>query len=449
MTNERPRIELRHDSINELLGAAPGWIIRWETTVFFGVIAVLLIGAYFFRYPVVVKAPVVITTQQPAIWVVANTSGKIDSIYVDNGSFVKKDQVLAVIDNSAKTCDILTLEKQLDMLRPSIVTPAPTKLPSLPQQLNIGDLQDSYMQLLKSCKEKNIFVEEHFHEKKIESLQLELQQQLKHLQNLNLQAEAFKRNYIIVSEQYLRDSILYQKKINSVTEMEEIQKQKISNEIQLRQSQSVISGTEIEIARLRQGIVEFQTDFRTKQEALNNELTSAYELLCRNLLLWEEKYLLKSPLAGHVSFMNFWGTNQYITSGEQSFAIVPENSGNIIGKCNVPTAGMGKIQKGQDATVKLDEYPYMDYGMLQGVVNDISLISIPVNTPVGSVRVVLVEIIFSADALLTTYKKEIPFTGELAGTVEIVVEDISLLEHLISPLTHIAIDQVGKRYIST
>ena len=437
MTKEKHQIELRHDAVNELLGSTPGWLVRWGISVFFGIVIILLAGAYFFKYPVVVNAPVVITTEQPAIWVVAQTNGKIDSIYVENGSYVNKNQVLAVIDNSAITEDILTLEKQLVSLHPYIMEPVPVKLPPLPRQLVVGELQDSYMQLLKIWKEQNVFVEERYHKKKMESLELELQQQLNHLQNLNLQTTAFEQNYVILSERYLRDSILHQQHINSVIELEEIQKQKINGEIQLRQSQSVISNTKIEIARLQQEIVEYKSDFRTKQEAINNELISAYELLCRNLLLWEEKYLLKAPLAGHVSFMNFWGANQYINAGEQSFAIVPVNPGNIVGKCNVPTAGLGKIHKGQNVTVKLDEYPYMEYGMLQGYVNDISLISIPINTQTNTVRVGLVEIAFADDSLKTTYKKEIPFTGELTGMAEIATEDISLIEHLINPLKHL------------
>ena len=437
MTAKNPKIEIRHDAINELLGSAPGWLIRWGTTVFFGVIIVLLTGAYFFKYPVVFKAPVVITTQQPAIWVVAQTNGKIDSIHVENGAYVNKNQVLAVIDNPAKTEDVLMLEQQLTAIRPYIVKPAFVKFPPLPQQIMIGELQDSYMQLLKLCREKNVFVEERYHERKLKSLQTELEQLSHHLQNLHLQSEAYKRNYTIVSEQYLRDSILHQRNISSAMEAEEIQKQKINSEIQLRQSQSVISSTEIEIARLQQNMVEFQTDYRMKQETLNNELTSAYELLCRNVLLWEEKYLLKAPLAGHVSFMNFWGSGQFINAGEQSFAIVPVNPGHIIGKCNVPATGLGKILKGQQVTVKLDEYPYMDYGMLQGRVSDISLISVPVATQTGIERVGSVEIILAEDSLKTTYKKEIPFTGELSGMAEIIVEDISLIEHLINPLKHL------------
>ena len=437
MTAEKPKIEIRHDTINELLGSAPGWLIRWGTTVFFGVIAVLLVGSYFFKYPVVFKAPVVITTQQPAIWVVAQTSGKIDSIYVDNGMYITKNQVLAVIDNPAKTEDVLMLETYLTALRPSIVAPAFSKMPPLPQQIVVGELQDSYMQLMKVCREKNVFVEERYHERKLESLQIELQRLTNHLQNLHLQAGAYERNYAIVSEQYLRDSILHQRNISSAIEMEELQKQKINSEIQLRQSRSVISNTDIEIARLQQGMAELQTDFRTRQETLNNELTSAYELLCRNILLWEEKYLLKAPLAGNVSFMNFWGANQFISAGERSFAIIPVNPGHIIGKCNVPTTGLGKIVKGQNVTVKLDEYPYMDYGMLQGRVNDISLISVPIATQTGIERVGLVEIAFAEERLETTYKKEIPFTGELSGTAEIIVEDIALIEHLISPLKHL------------
>ena len=437
MTKEKPHIDLRHDAINELLGSAPGWLVRWGITVFFGVIVTLLTGTYFFRYPVVVRSPVIITTEQPAIWIIAQSSGKINSIYVENGAHVDKNQILAVIDNPAKTEDVLTLESKLNEFRPYVIEPASVKLPAFPPQLVVGELQDSYMQFLKVLKERNIFTEERYHEKKIESLELELQQLLNHLLNLEKQAAAFERSYTIATERYLRDSILYQQNISPVTEFEESQKQKINGEIQLRQSQSVISNTKIEIARLKQGIVEFGSDFRTKQEIMNSELVSAYELLKRNLLLWEEKYLLKAPLSGRVSFMNFWGTNQFINAGEQSFAVVPLNPGNIVGKCNVPTNGLGKIEKGQKVTVKLDEFPYMEYGMLQGAVNNISLISIPVNTPAGTTRAGLVEVEFGDDSLITTYKKEIPFTGELTGIAEIATEDISLIEHLINPLKHL------------
>ena len=437
MTKEKPNINLRHDTLNELLGSTPGWLVNWGITVFFGVIVTLLVGAYFFRYPVIVSSPVVITTEQPAIWVVAQTNGKIDSIYVENGSFVSKNQLLAIIDNPAITKDVFALKEQLISLHPYITELAPVKLPPLQQQLVVGELQDSYTQFIKTLVERNVFIEERFHAKKIESLESELRQQLNYLQNLDMQAAAYKRNYAIVSEQYLRDSILHQQNISSAIEFEETQKQKINSEIQFRQSQSVISNTKIEIARLKQQIIEYKSDFRTKQETANNELVSAYELLWKNLLLWEEKYLLKAPLAGRVSFMKFWGTNQFITAGEQSFAIVPVNQGSIVGKCNVPTTGLGKIQKGQKVSVKLDEYPYMEYGMLQGVVNNISLISISVNTQVGSTRVGLVEVEFGNDSLKTTYKKDIPFSGELTGVAEIATEDISLLEHLINPLKYL------------
>jgi len=437
MTKEKPHIELRHDAINELLGSAPGWLVRWGITVFFAVIVTLLVGAYFFRYPVVVRSPVVITTEQPAIWVVAQSSGKIDSIYVENGSLVNKNQVLAIIDNSAKTEDVFVLEKELDSIKPYIKAIKDLNVFILSQQLIVGELQDSYLQLLKTSVERNVFVEERYHLKKIESLELELRQQLNHLQNLEKQTAAFQRGYDIALERYLRDSVLYKQNITPVIEFEETKKQIINSEIQFRQSQSVISSTKIEIARIEQGIVELKSDFRTKQELLNKELASSYELLCRNLLIWKEKYLLKAPLAGRVSFMNFWGSNQYINTGERSFAIVPQNSGRIIGKCNVPTNGLGKIEKEQKVTVKLDEFPYMEYGMLQGKVNNISLVSAPVSTPDGATRVGLVEVVFENNNLITTYKKEIPFTGELSGIAEIATEDISLIEHLINPLKHL------------
>ena len=44
--------------------------------------------------------------------------------------------------------------------------------------------------------------------------------------------------------------------------------------------------------------------------------------------------------------------------------MVSEN-GSVSGRMSVPSPGFGKVQVGQTVNVKLDSYPYMEYGVLR------------------------------------------------------------------------------------
>lgn len=60
--------------------------------------------------------------------------------------------------------------------------------------------------------------------------------------------------------------------------------------------------------------------------------------------------------------------------GERVLTIIPETKQNIIGKLLLPVRGSGKVKIGQKVNIKLLNYPYMEYGMLQGSIRNISLV---------------------------------------------------------------------------
>lgn len=94
--------------------------------------------------------------------------------------------------------------------------------------------------------------------------------------------------------------------------------------------------------------------------------------------------------------------------------------------------------------IKLDGFPYMEFGMLQGIVENVSLIPVEINQAVGKMYVNTVQVSLQ-EVLTTTYSKSIPFTGELTGVAEIATKEMSLLEHLISPLKYLwSKKQVGE-----
>jgi len=74
MEKEKKRfeIELRSDEFQEIIQQSPRWMIRSGVYLIFGVLILLLAGSYFFRYPDVIKADIVVLAE--------NISSQIDSV---------------------------------------------------------------------------------------------------------------------------------------------------------------------------------------------------------------------------------------------------------------------------------------------------------------------------------------------------------------------------------
>ena len=106
-------IELRSEEVQEVMNHVPSWILRWGITVLFSIVIILLMGRFLFKYPDIVKAEVTISTQNPPAYVLAKASGRVCEIHINNGSEIPKGSLMAVIENTANTNDILFLKKQI------------------------------------------------------------------------------------------------------------------------------------------------------------------------------------------------------------------------------------------------------------------------------------------------------------------------------------------------
>jgi HlyD family secretion protein len=86
----------------------------------------------------------------------------------------------------------------------------------------------------------------------------------------------------------------------------------------------------------------------------------------------------------------------------------------------------------QRVNIKIDNFPYLQYGMIKGVVRNISLV------PDNQEYTVEVDL---PEGLTTYYKIEIPFKQEMQGTAEILTDERRLLERIISPIRAIISQQ--------
>ena len=142
--------------------------------------------------------------------------------------------------------------------------------------------------------------------------------------------------------------------------------------------------------------------------------------------------MLEAPIDGVVSFTTYWSKNQNVREGDRVMTIIPSNEGKIIGKIDLPIQGAGKVAINQRVNIKIDNFPYLQYGMIKGVVRNISLV------PDNQEYTVEVDL---PEGLTTYYKIEIPFKQEMQGTAEILTDERRLLERIISPIRAIISQQ--------
>lgn len=104
----------------------------------------------------------------------------------------------------------------------------------------------------------------------------------------------------------------------------------------------------------------------------------------------------------------------------------------IVGIISVPSSGIGKIKEGQQVIVKLNGFPYMEFGIIRGIVRNISIVpeesQYDLRYPV--------EIQFP-EGLVTSYNKQVTFFIHMDGTAEIITEERRLIEYFFYPVLSI------------
>ena len=235
-------------------------------------------------------------------------------------------------------------------------------------------------------------------------------------QQLNLE----KAKFDLTKTNFQRSQSLFNQGVISKMELE-------NEKIKYLQAEQSLKNLNISISQLEEGVNNIS---KTKSGVvINNEkdkinyssqTIQLLEQLRKSLNQWEQNYLLISSTNGTVSFQQFFGENQFIKSGDAIVSVIPKDKVAVVGRMYIPSANSGKVAKGQKVLIKLDNYRYQEYGIVEGMVQNISL------TPDENGNY-YVDIILPK-GLKTSYNKKLSFDKELKGNAEIVTQDLRLIE---------------------
>ncbi|MCK0135894.1 HlyD family efflux transporter periplasmic adaptor subunit [Arenibacter sp. S6351L] len=401
----------------------PNWMFRWGIVLVFGFFVFTILFASFFSYSDYVKASVLLTTLNPPIHIKATRTGRIAEVNNRAGDTVAKDAVLGVLENTGNAKDIIELKQKLTSEYPLVL-----KLEDLahqfPSHLRLGSIvRPFYNRFLNAY--RNLVIYRSLDNGALEENQLH-QQRIGQTNAINNKMEeilVLQRDLEIVQIDLNRYQDLFVKGVISQRDLEKKETEYLKVKREFGNQEQQLNYLRLEESRIRNSQMQFD-NIRLKNENIySSKLELEQEELISALTEWEDQYLLKSPISGRVSFFEVWGNHQNIKEGQIVFTVVPMDGDRLLGKCKVPIRNSGKIKPGQHVIIKLENYPYREWGTING---EVEIISEVPRTGDNEGYVVYVKV----NNLVTTYGKTLQFKQDMIGSVEIILEEVTLLQRI-------------------
>ena len=426
MEEQEKDIELRSEEVQEILTRPPHALVRWGITVFFGLLALFFIGGGFFLYSDTVGATLAVTTEQPPRLVVGRGGGEMEEMYPHDPGPVYAGDIIAVLDNPAVTSDVLALKEELASFA---ITDSCVLAMKFTERWALGSIQAAYASFLRNLTDYRNFLTLDLYEQKVEATVRELNEYRNYIGHLQRQVELDKQQSSIAETVHDREKGLYEDGLTAKAEYEKAQQELLSKRQGTEQLMTSLSTARIQEAQLEQSMIETKMEREREKNTQLTALKTALDELKTQMDDWELSFLFVSPANGILSYNDVWQKNQNVNGGDKVFSIVAEDPGAIIGKIKLPDSGSGKVRPGQRVNISVTGYPYMEFGFLTGQVQTVSLLADEAGTYTVTVSL--------PQELNTSYGKTLDFSGELAGTAQILTDERSVTARLLSPLQYL------------
>ncbi len=413
----------RSNDIKDIMGKMPPYLIRRGAVLVTIVFIFLLFLLYIIKYPDVVRGNLVITTSNPPSRLVAKVDGKLLLLKKDKDQ-LKKDEIIAYIENSAEYNSILKLREQSTLF--DSISNSPLLLLekniNIPSAFQLGEIQSYYTAFYDECQKFKSFISLNENYSQIVQIQEKLQLARKKETLLLDKEKTALRKVQLQKQQFSKDSILFSKSVISQQDLDQSEKQYIDIVARYQDSKEATIANSNDIISFKMQIENLSINDKEKFRYFEIAIKSTYKELESQLHQFQEKYFVISPISGQLSLFNYWSNTQIVKKGDEIASVIPKEKQNeIIGKLQVQGLRFGKVKEKQKVKILLDNFPASEYGYIYGSVTSYSATN---NNNTYLVNVVL------PNGLTTSDSYKIQFNTEMHGMAEIITEDVSIMNRI-------------------
>lgn len=429
MSARTKNIEIRSEEVQDILSRPPKWMIRWGNSVVMLLILGVLGFSYLVKYPDVILGRAIISTETPPAFITTNSRGRISRLLVLNDSMVSEGDIIAEVDNPIPHQSITYLSGLITEVE-SYLSGSGIYPGNLNDSINLYDASSIFLELKATVESYHDMLTDGSSGRELENLKTKRDNFLKIRQITQKEAELAKEDIANAAEKFEMQKKEYELGISSKLAFLNAQ----STYNQSRKSQEAIKKNLIQIDL---SIIDYETQISTfiqnrreRIKSLETQIKSLLISLKNYIVKWNNNYTLRSPAYGRLSYLSRVKENQLVNAGDELFAIIPSEGGYEV-EIDVPLAGFGKIKPGHEVKLRLDNYPYEEYGMILGEVSALSALP---NENTYRVKVDL------TNGLKSSYDIDIEHTPEMFASAEIVTDDLRLIERIFFQILKI-IDQ--------
>lgn len=415
----------RSEEVQDIIERMPTrwtyWIVSLVCLIMFATIFMSSV----IKYPDTVSGTITITMEEAPVRLVSHSAGYLHLLY-NNLTEVKRYDCIGYLECGAEYNDVKLLDSLCrHNMNQNVVL-------DLPQNLKLGSLSIAYNNFVSSYNSYDMLRKTKVYENMREALQIKRISGIKVGENLRIELDLNDKMLSVSKQSHSLDSVLYNAGALSEEALNMQQANVMSQEQSNLQLKSSKFNQEFDIASIDIELAKLDINVYEELKTSYVSLVSSYNNLINEIKQWKEHYLFISPIEGRVEYLGFWRDNMFVQSAQELFTISPKNN-NVIGELEISSFGAGKVEPGQTVNVKLNDYPYEEYGQIEGRVEYMSSLTHENKTKEYSGSSYLVMVSFP-QGLKTNYEKKLTANSEYKGIASIVTKRRRLIQRLFDNL---------------
>jgi HlyD family secretion protein len=418
--NKISEINIKSVPFQEILDRVPSWILRWGNTIFLIVFLIFLLGLYFIKYPDTIISDVKIESNNPSITVRANLSGKVSKILKNDQDLVKSQDWIILLENDSNYNNLKEISDILLKLESNSFWENVDSL-KLKDYSSLGDIRGNYTRFKRSINEYKLFLKLNTQTKLIDINKIRQNSVQQISKSISKQQELLKKERDLILKNLKRNRSLYERGVISKIELEKKEIELINIENKLEDKKSSELNSFLEGSNIKKENFSLTNEKSDRFFALRNNILNNYNNLLTEIEEWKKKYVLIAPVNGILNLYEIRNNNQFLSIEQKAFTVTPKEATNFFAFIQLPVINSGKVQVGQKVIIKLHDYPYTEYGVLEGNVLSITKV------PLEGMYLLKVEL---PNQLKTSINKNLDNRYELTGIAEVITHKRSLLSRM-------------------
>lgn len=341
------------------LEKVPRFISNWLVIALSLLMAIIILIGLFISFPKKIKGIVKVGSSISERSIISKKSGQLKLLKLP------KEKVLVgeVIGHIGLDCNLKDMAFLESML---INSDVPIEKRMI---LAVGNLQSDYERLIDLKTRLHFLKTQSQISDQVESMRSQKMHIEKKILSLKRQQNIKREAFRSIEKNFEIDKNLFNQKVLSSYDYNRKSHQYLSEKEALESLSFLIAENSQTRARLNLETLQLEASFKKQVMEVLGAIQSQTEVLKYKLTEWKDQTLLISPISGSLIYSSGIEDNMYLTKESNVLYVLPENPSPIVAEMQVDAFKIGSIKQGQDVVIKLDSYPYYQFGVLFGKVS--------------------------------------------------------------------------------